>query len=218
MSSRYRKKRIYTWSPDLAYCVGLLASDGSLSVDRRHIDFTSKDYALAETYRSIMCPHIKIGTKTDGRNGIAYRIQNGDVALYDFLLDIGLTPNKSKTLGPINIPKEYYADLLRGYFDGDGTSYAFWDKRWRSSYVYNMTFISASEKFLRWIQVQNSELIPISAGGFIKYSDTTRVFRLTYGKADTMKLFNYMYYRNDLPHLARKKQRLMSYFTQGGAL
>lgn len=32
-----------TWSPEIAYAVGLLTTDGSLSIDGRHIDFTSKD-------------------------------------------------------------------------------------------------------------------------------------------------------------------------------
>ena len=31
------------WSSNFAYAIGLLASDGSLSKDRRHISFVSKD-------------------------------------------------------------------------------------------------------------------------------------------------------------------------------
>ena len=32
-----------SWSPNLSYAVGLLASDGCLLGDGRHIDLTSKD-------------------------------------------------------------------------------------------------------------------------------------------------------------------------------
>ena len=39
------------WSPDLAYAVGLLATDGNLSSDRRHMSFISKDRDLVETLR-----------------------------------------------------------------------------------------------------------------------------------------------------------------------
>ena len=41
---RYAKKKIYEWTPHIAYCVGLIASDGSLSNDGRHVDLTSLDY------------------------------------------------------------------------------------------------------------------------------------------------------------------------------
>ena len=34
------------WGSDFAYVVGLITTDGSLSKDKRHIDFTSKDLEL----------------------------------------------------------------------------------------------------------------------------------------------------------------------------
>lgn len=34
------------WSPKIAYAVGLITTDGSLSKDGRHIDLTSKDRRL----------------------------------------------------------------------------------------------------------------------------------------------------------------------------
>lgn len=214
MRSRYKYKRIYSWSPELSYCVGLIATDGSLSVNGRHIDFTSTDYELTDIFRSIICPHVKIGTKAGKDKKIAYRVQHGNVALYDFLLNTGLSVNKSKTIPGLLIPDEYYRDFLRGCFDGDGTSYAFWDKRWRSSYVYNLTYISASSVFLNWIRSQNALLALTTPGGITTMNKGTRVYRLSYGKADTKVLFDYMYYKPGLPCLNRKKKRLMSYFTE----
>gem|GEM_PF-6676481 len=34
------------WSPEFAYVIGLLTTDGNLSPDGRHINFTSKDREL----------------------------------------------------------------------------------------------------------------------------------------------------------------------------
>ncbi len=39
------------WSPELAYAIGLLVADGCLSKDGRHIDFTSKDLELVESFK-----------------------------------------------------------------------------------------------------------------------------------------------------------------------
>ena len=42
------------WSPDFAYAVGLLTTDGSLSKDGRHISFTSKDLQLAKLFKKCL--------------------------------------------------------------------------------------------------------------------------------------------------------------------
>ena len=66
----------------------------------------------------------------------AYRIQFRDVALYDFLINIGLSTNKGKTIHAINIPDMYFSEYLKGLCDGDGSTYAYFDNRWKSSYVF----------------------------------------------------------------------------------
>lgn len=69
-----------TWAPNLAYAVGLLASDGCLLNDRRHVDFTSADLDLVRTYRRVLgLRHIAIGTKETGHGTSAYRVQLGNV-------------------------------------------------------------------------------------------------------------------------------------------
>ncbi|MDE3089655.1 MAG: hypothetical protein KGJ80_09790, partial [Chloroflexota bacterium] len=69
----------------------------------------------------------RVGTKIGGLGTIAHRVQFGDVILYRWLLDIGLTPNKSKSIGVLDIPDEYFFNFLRGHLDGDGTIKTFPD-------------------------------------------------------------------------------------------
>jgi hypothetical protein len=38
------------WNSEISYGIGLIATDGSLSKDGRHITFTSKDQQLAELF------------------------------------------------------------------------------------------------------------------------------------------------------------------------
>ena len=176
---RYKYKHAYEWSADVAYCVGLIASDGCLSSDGRHIDLTSKDIDLLETFKRLLDLNAKIGTKGDGRGGSCYRVQFSNVAFYDFLLGVGLTPNKSKTLQIRYIPDIYYPDFLRGCFDGDGSTYAYWDKRWKSSHMFYSVFVSASHSFICWLTENNYRLAGL---GDLKPRMESRVWCIKYAK------------------------------------
>ena len=141
------------WSPEFAYAIGLLTTDGCLSTDGRHFDFTSKDKEQLVNFMKCLGIKVKIGYKTSGYSGKKYtRIQFGDVNFYKFLLGVGLMPAKTKIISALKIPKEYFFDFLRGHFDGDGTFYSYWDPRWRSSFMFYTEFISASKKHIDWIR------------------------------------------------------------------
>ena len=68
------------WSHNIAYVVGLITTDGNLSIDGRHIDFTSKDIQLIKTFKKCLGIKNKIGLKISGFSDKKYfRIQFGDV-------------------------------------------------------------------------------------------------------------------------------------------
>ena len=189
------------WSPELAYAVGLLASDGNLSKDGRHIDFTSTDRELVETFKRCLGLITKIGTKKNGAGGkLAFRTQFGDVLFYRWLVKIGLHPNKSKTLGRLNIPRDLFFDFLRGYFDGDGTIYSYWDPRWHSSFMFYSAFTSASKPFLEWLRDE----IEILSGVRGRIEKASGALQLKFAKTTTRTLFARMYYSKTMPHLRRK--------------
>lgn len=200
--------RSYSWSNNIAYSVGLIASDGCLLNDGRHIDLTSIDIDQLKNFSQALSRELHIGTKSSGLNATAYRIQFSDVAYYDFLLAAGLTPAKSKTIAQLHIPDIYYADFLRGLFDGDGSCYAYMDKRWRSSFMYYVTFTSASYNFIHYLQSTNSRLIGTGKGSIRK---GTRAYILAYAKKDALKLFQFMYYQPGVICLQRKYDKLTSF-------
>lgn len=46
------------------------------------------------------------------------------------LIELGIVPNKTYNSSVLpHIPKEYFNDMLRGYFDGDGSIYKNGEKR-----------------------------------------------------------------------------------------
>lgn len=191
------------WSPDLAYAVGLIATDGNLSKSGRHIELTSKDRDQLETFlRCIGRSDIRITMKNGSYRKTITRVQVGDVTLYRFLLFIGLMPKKSKILGKINVPKEYFLDFVRGVFDGDGCSYSCYDSVFKNSFRFYISFASASPRFLEWLQSELSSLVEIK--GSISVSKNSSYFQLRYSKREALELSRHMYCRKDSPHLQRK--------------
>jgi len=194
------------WSRDFAYVVGLITADGCLSKDGRHIDFTSKDFEQVENFKKILNLSVKIGLKhVGGHPKVDYpRIQFGNIKLYKFLLSIGLHPHKSKTIKEVLVPDKYFADFLRGYFDGDGCSYSYWDKRWRSSFMLYIGFASASTDYLKWVKTKISELYNIH--GTIKGKGSSS--QLMYAKNSSILLAGKMYYSDTVVCLNRKRFKL----------
>ncbi|MEI8143096.1 MAG: hypothetical protein WCG48_00540 [Candidatus Berkelbacteria bacterium] len=190
------------WSSKIAYAVGLMVTDGNLSRDGRHLDLTSKDIEQLENFNKCLSADHKITWKVGGCGRMYPRIQFSDVALYRWMLTIGLTPNKSKTIGIIKVPDKYFLHFLRGCFDGDGSSYSYWDKRWKSSYMIYTQFISASRTHLEWIRDTIEDLLHVR--GKIKKSGS--VFQLTFAKKASFVIYQNMY-KNARIFLTRKKDK-----------
>lgn len=196
------------WSPEFAYAIGLLTTDGNLSPDGRHINFTTKDEELARSFKQALRLTNSIGRKARGYEleKKYFVIQFGDIIFYRFLIEIGLSPNKSKTLKSVLIPKKYLADFLRGHLDGDGTFYSYWDSRWKSSFMFYTEFISASKNHIFWLQKIIRGILDIS--GHITTSRGNSVYQLKYAKADSLKLLPKLYYTPDVVCLSRKRKKI----------
>jgi len=190
------------WSHNFAYAIGLLATDGSLSKDGRHIDFTSKDKIQVENFLKALGANTKIGTKKSGSGNISYRAQLGNKQLYNFLVNIGLTPRKSKTIGAIKIPELYLNDFIRGHFDGDGTFYFYWDARWKKSFMCYLELTSASESHLQWLQSEISRSFLVL--GRITKSLNNSCYRLKFAKYESIQLLKNLYSNKKAISLRRK--------------
>lgn len=197
------------WTSEIAYAVGLIVTDGSLSPDGRHIVFTSTDYELIETFRQCLGLSNQITLCSPGGYSVrqCYRVQFGDVAFYQWLLNIGLMPNKSRRIGPLKVPDEYFADFARGHLDGDGCITTYLDdyNTFKSEkYVYQRLFLrfhSGSPKHLEWMREALKRIMG-TRGAVLR---TSREWALQYAKKDSLKLLRWMYYSPDVPCLERKR-------------
>lgn len=196
------------WSPEFAYAIGLLVTDGNLSPDKRHINFTSKDYELIVLLRKILGLENKIGKKSRGysQEKKYFVIQFGDVQFYDYLLKIGLMPNKSKIIGEVAVPDKYFFDFLRGHLDGDGTFHSYFDPRWKNSYMFYTIFMSASKKQIDWLREKIFSRINIS--GHITKSKNSSVYQLKFAKLESLKLLPKLYYNPQVACLSRKRKKI----------
>lgn len=196
------------WSPKFAYAIGLLATDGCLYNDGRHISFTTKDFEQAGHFKNALGLKVKIGTKFSGlkKPKKCFHIQFGDVLFYRFLFDIGLTPAKSKTISKIKIPDGYFFDFLRGWFDGDGSFYSYWDSRFRSSHMFYIEFTTASGGHVVWLQKEIFKRLHVK--GYVKKSSENSMYSLKYAKKEAQEVIKNMYYRSRVMCLSRKKIKI----------
>src|SRR3990167_8754756 len=194
------------WSRRFAYAIGLLTADGCLSKDGRHIDLTSKDKAQVMLFRKCLGIATKVSTKRSGSGNLTYCIQFSDVLFYRFLQNIGLSPAKSKTISSVSIPDRYFLDFLRGYFDGDGSSYSYYDSVYKKSYRFYISFTSASPKFFDWLRIEIDNSLNIK--GSLAYNRNTPYVQLKFSKKEAVVLSKGMYYAKDIPCLRRKRLKI----------
>ena len=204
-----RRKEVL-WSADFAYAVGLITTDGNLSPDGRHLILVSKDKEQIENIKECLGITANASYKASGSKGntnLYYRLQWGDITLYTFLLSIGLTPNKSLTLGPLIVPDEYFFDFLRGIFDGDGCFYSYFDPRWKSSFMFYMTFTSASKVHIFWLRETIERFLDIR-GHVTTGKQMNSIYNLKYAKKESMIVLNVLYPNKKTRCLKRKRLKI----------
>lgn len=195
----------FEWSSNLAYAVGLMVTDGSLSKDARHLDLTSNDIEQLKNFNKCLNTNIKITWKTGGYDGKKFpRLQFSHVKLYRWLIEIGLMPNKTKIIAEIKVPDKYFFDFLRGHFDGDGSTYSYWDPRWKSSFMIYLQFLSASTKHIDWLK---GEILKLT-GCEGKIRQVKGCYKLTFAKVASKIIIEKMYQDKNCIHLSRKKEKI----------
>ncbi len=207
---RKPKRKEVSWSPEMAYAVGLMATDGNLSPDGRHLVFVSKDYEQVVNLKS--CLRLSASIKsypTERSQGFHYRLQWSDTVLYRFLNSIGLYRNKSLTIGALHVPDEYFFDFLRGAFDGDGSFYSYFDKRWKDSFMFYLCFTTASETHVLWLREVVERLCGVK--GHIakaRLRSGNAIYSLRYAKNESIVLLFRLYQCGDSTCLTRKRLKV----------
>ena len=200
-----------TWTPMLAYAVGLIATDGNLSPNGKTTNVVSGDVDLLESFKRCIPRAGRIGRH--GPN--CWHVTVSSVDFYRWLQSIGLTPAKSLTLGGIDVPDAVFTDLVRGLMDGDGSLQSYvhhpgGNVRRYPTYRYErliVRFHSASPTHLRWLRDRLRRLLSIDGAILkvkLKRDRKNHMYELRYGKHASLTLLPLMYADPDAPRLDRK--------------
>ncbi len=204
------------WTVGMAYVLGFFAADGCMIKNNRgahFIEFQITDKDILLKIKKLLGSNHKI---TERKNNIkwkmAYRLQIGSKKMFEDLIALGMTSRKSNTLKLPIIPKKYFNHFVRGYFDGDGNvsipNYIRADRKNKLSITLLAGFTSGSKEFLIELHSKLKTLAGI-VGGTLCYHDGA--FRLFFSVRDSVKLYEFMYAREDELFLLRKKKVFEKY-------
>jgi hypothetical protein len=213
------------WSPDIAYVVGIIATDGNLSQRPGRLAVVSKDADLLDTIRRCLHLTTPLTPHVSGYGGgPCYCIAWGDRPFYDALRAIGLTPAKSRTFSALKIPDDYFADFLRDCIDGDGSIITYIDRYnafKNATYVYTrlyVSIVSASPPFIDWLRSTIQRLTELHGEVAVSNRGPTRndVWRLRYAKGESLALLRWIYYAAGVPCLRRKREIAAAFLAPRG--
>ena len=122
------------WSPEMAWVLGLLFTDGN--IDESRVAITSVDIDLLEKIKNLLKSSNPIQERVQSydKSKHIYEFIFSRVKMRDDLLKLGLHKRKSLTMVFPDVPEEYIRHFIRGCWDGDGSIFISGDKL-RGSYV-----------------------------------------------------------------------------------
>ncbi len=182
----------------MAYILGFFYADGYITVNKRgghywSIHITDKDL-LYSMRKIVQSEHTISMRKGSGNEKDSYRLQVGSKEMCNDLMKIGLTENKTRNLTIPDMPKKYFSDFVRGYFDGDGNVWVGQVHKDRKTALtaISTSFTSCSKEFLSSLK---SMLATYSiTGGEIIYRELS-YFRFSLSIKSSLKLYDFMYNR-----------------------
>jgi len=206
-----------TWSPSMAYVLGFIVADGTLTPTKRggyFVEIVSTDKDILYRIRDAFESDLRIGEyrHKNPKWKKRYRLQIGSKEIFRDLESLGLTPKKSMTVRLPPVPREYFSSFLRGYFDGAGcVNVCTYQKQGHRgpSTVISSGFTSGSKYLL--LDIRHTLLdYDIICGGTFYYN---RAYRLWFSIKDSKRLYAYMYQNiADGLFLLRKKEIFERYF------
>lgn len=188
----------------MAYVLGFFAADGNLIKSKRgghffNIEIGDKDLLLA-IQEVLGSDHvISERPKKQPHHSALYRLQIGSREIYQDLVNLGFTVNKSLRMKLPQIPEPFFGDFVRGYFDGDGNVWAgiihkgrkVWSRAISTGFTSGCRdFLADLHKSLQRRGIQGGSLSKKAKGHSLKYStnDSLKIYKIMYDRLHS-KLF-----------------------------
>lgn len=147
----------------MAYVLGIVCTDGNIrpsilknpttkdTIRTSRLTISQKEPELLKKILKLMNSETKLLFRSRKRypntvSGEIYYFHLNSDYIYDDLVRLGLSPNKSLTLKFPNVPDKFVNHFIRGCWDGDGSVY--FDKTSNSIFA---SFVSGSKDFISGI-------------------------------------------------------------------
>lgn len=193
-------------SPEKAYFLGFIYSDGSLIYDeskyryKLNIKIHNKDSEILERFILLLDSEVKVwksNTRDISEIGFSSKKMLND------LQKIGLSTNKTFTLIYPKIDEEFESHFLRGYFDGDGCVRINEDKR-DGSKRGDLRIVGGSIPFLEVLNERMSKLFGVRQNKLYGPKNKNYKFLGWAAMSDIENIYYGFYNETDL-FLQRKK-------------
>lgn len=203
------------WSPEMAYVLGLIATDGNIHKTQsrganakpknlKALSFAQKEPELLEKILELMQSNAKIIFQKERRYqhttaGAIYSFTIYNDTIYDRLVELGVTERKSLVIKFPDIPEPYVRHFIRGCWDGDGSI----GKHGKNSH--HARFFSGSKIFIEGMlaELEKSEFPPRQ----IYSRNDERYFWFSYVGKIVGKLYIYLY--EDVPTSMRYERKYL---------
>jgi len=194
-----------------AYVLGLLFADGSSYKDewKISISLVEKDLEVLnfvkEELKSERPFYYNERNSKNPNHQNSYVLSVNSKPLWDDCYKWGLVPNKTFiTKFPLEIPKEFYKDFIRGYFDGDG---------YVSKSGYRLEFTGTEELLTEIATAIHSDTGHTWSYNRKRHPErNNNITTLSYwGKNKCRDIAFYLYPDNNLFGMQRKKMKLLSF-------
>lgn len=193
-------------SHDMAYWLGILGSDGTVSKNKNMIaiELQRKDKELLTKLNT------SIGNEREVKDYFNNSKQTENSKLYFYSYDIkqqlkkyNIIPNKTYNPNydfPIKLKSDYYIDYIRGLFDGDGAVY-------KSGSSIRFQIDSSCKNIILKLQ-QIFLLYDIELNWCVEPRQNINIYRLyCYGSSKIQKIYNLLYSTPSNLFLKRKKDK-----------
>lgn len=143
-------------SPEKAYFLGFVMADGHVGNRGLTIGLALKDYSILEKFCQALNCDVPI--RTDPKRG-ACVLNITRINIVNDLRKLGLESDKSKNNLPwIQIDEKLMPDLIRGFFDGDGSIWNKGGSCWAMGFTGGFKFLSILKEYLGKLGISSNEI------------------------------------------------------------
>lgn len=189
-------------TPVSSYWLGFIAADGCLSLRNRSVTIALalRDKGHLQKFKRAIFANSTIFYALPTNS---VRISVYSEKVFDRLVNLGVTPNKSLTISKVEVPQNLLSHFVRGVFDGDGSITG---KR-----VTHLQFMIAGNKpFLKNLQENLIKNCDINEVQLYQLSGKGKAFKLQYTGSQVFRILDYLY-RDSTPEvrLTRKFEKYL---------